>query len=88
METLAHEFGDALDVWPASTGLHIAAIARADAAEVGRWADRAIAAGVGVHRLAMFGIDREPPPGFALAYGAIATADIPAGVRLLRQCCG
>lgn len=86
VQRLSDEFGGTLEVWPSTNGLHVAAVARdADADEVGRWADRAVAAGVGVHRLAMFRIDREPPPGFALAYGAIATRDIAEGVRLLRR---
>lgn len=87
VRAVREELRDALELWPATNGLHVGAVARAaDAAEVSHWADRAIAAGVGLHRLGMFKVDREPPPGFALAYGAIPAGEIAAGVRLLRQC--
>ncbi|HEX6973276.1 MAG TPA: hypothetical protein VF147_02680, partial [Vicinamibacterales bacterium] len=87
VQCLSEEFGDRMEVWPSTNGLHLAAVARdAGPDEVARWADRATAAGVGVQRLGMFRIQREPPPGFALAYGAIASRDIQEGVTLLREC--
>jgi GntR family transcriptional regulator/MocR family aminotransferase len=85
--TLQRDFARELELWPSTNGLHVAAVARGvSKAELDVWSARLGDAGVGVQRLAMFRVDRPAVPGFALAYGAIATRDITEGLRLVREC--
>ncbi|MGE3273914.1 MAG: PLP-dependent aminotransferase family protein [Vicinamibacterales bacterium] len=84
---VARDFAGVLDLVPSSTGLHVAARARrltVQQIEVAR--ARAAEAGVAVQPLSMFAVGRARLPGVVLGYGAIATAGIEEGLRLLRAC--
>jgi GntR family transcriptional regulator/MocR family aminotransferase len=84
---LERDLGADLEIWPSTNGLHVAALARhATIKQVDAWAARCDAAGVGVQKLSMFRVDRPAVPGFALAYGAIASDDIAPGLRRFRAC--
>ena len=87
METLASDFGDHLDVVPATVGLHVSARARRiDSDEIHRVAERAHEAGVGVQEIARFAETPADHPGLIIGYGAIATDEIPEALRRLRRC--
>jgi GntR family transcriptional regulator/MocR family aminotransferase len=84
---IKRSFGDYLDLVPSSTGLHITACAR------GAWVDhidaivsRAFDLGVAIDTMSRNRVDRKPPAGIVLGYGAIETARIAEGLRRLRRC--
>ncbi|GAA3828319.1 PLP-dependent aminotransferase family protein [Sphaerisporangium flaviroseum] len=82
LSTLEADFADWLAPVPSVAGLHVCALVRPGASvDVGRWVDRALVAGVAVEDLARYG----GPDGLVLGYGAIRTADIADGLRLLRH---
>jgi GntR family transcriptional regulator/MocR family aminotransferase len=72
---------------PSTTGLHVAALARkASVAQVEQIVRRAAAAGVACHTLASRAVTDRPRAGLVLGYGAIPTARIEEGLRLLHAC--
>ncbi|MGW3497934.1 MocR-like pyridoxine biosynthesis transcription factor PdxR [Streptomyces sp. NPDC001020] len=85
---LRTDFADWLDTVPSAAGLHLATRLKPDAAvDIDAVRDRARASGVAVESLAVYCTeDRPPQPGLVLGYGAIATADITDGLRLLASC--
>jgi GntR family transcriptional regulator/MocR family aminotransferase len=86
-EAITRHFADRLELIASSTGLHLSA--RACDASVNRMAGiirHAAEGGVAVQALSSFAVSREPQAGVVLGYGAVATADVPAGLRLLRKC--
>jgi GntR family transcriptional regulator / MocR family aminotransferase len=85
---LARDCANDLEPIPSSTGLHLTVLARtATVAGMDAVARRALAAGVAVQTLSFCAVRPETSrAGFALGYGAIATKDINAGLRLLRTC--
>jgi GntR family transcriptional regulator/MocR family aminotransferase len=84
---LAHDFADHLEVIPSAAGLHVAAVGR-DASDGGISAvvRRASGYGVGIQELSRFAVEASPRPGLVVGYGAIPTARIEEGLRLLRSC--
>ena len=84
---LARHFADHLELIPSTTGLHVAALARtASVEQVETVVSRAAKADVAVQRLSAFAVNRSPRAGLVLGYGAIATEQIPEGLRRLRRC--
>ena len=80
---IKRNFGDYLDLVPSSTGLHIAAYARrASFDHIDAIASRAFDLGVAIQPFRV----EEEPQGIMLGYGAIETAQITEGLRLLRGC--
>ncbi|MET0553930.1 MAG: PLP-dependent aminotransferase family protein [Vicinamibacteria bacterium] len=70
---------------PSAAGLHLAAFA-APGVDVTRVAERAAARGVAVRTLSFFGDGKPAPDGLVIGYGAIPTARVDEGLRLLRDC--
>ena len=88
VRTLATDFARHLETVPSAVGLHVAALApRASVATIDRVVRRASARGVEVLPLSMFSL-RRPLAGLVIGYGAIATGQIPEGLRRLRACFG
>ena len=86
---LADDFADHLEVIPSAAGLHISALSRsASVGDLREVARRASEYGVTVQELSRFAVDASPRAGLALGYGAIPTARIQEGLRLLRQSFG
>jgi len=84
---IKRNFGDYLDLVPSSTGLHITACARgASADHIDAIASRAFDLGVAIRTMSSCRVDRKPPAGLVLGYGAIETARIAEGLRRLRRC--
>ena len=84
---IKRNFGDYLDLVPSSTGLHIAACARgASVDHIDAIVSRAFDLGVAIHTMSPCRVDRKPPAGLVLGYGAIETARIAEGLRRLRRC--
>jgi GntR family transcriptional regulator/MocR family aminotransferase len=84
---IRRNFGDYLDLVPSSTGLHITACARgASADHINAIVSRALDFGVAVDTMSRCQVDRTPPAGIVLGYGAIETARIAGGLRQLRRC--
>jgi len=84
---IKRDFGDHLDLIPSSTGLHITACARgASVDHIDAIASRAFDLGVAIHTMSSCRVDRKPPAGLVLGYGAIETARIAEGLRRLRRC--
>lgn len=84
---IKRNFGDHLDLVPSSTGLHITACARgASADDIDAIVSRAFELGVAIDTMSPCRVDRKPPAGFVLGYGAIETARIAEGLRRLRRC--
>ncbi|HWE90006.1 MAG TPA: PLP-dependent aminotransferase family protein [Pseudonocardiaceae bacterium] len=89
--TLRADFADWLDVVPSTAGLHVCTrLARPANVDLGETVDlsevvsRARESGVAVESLADY-CDGPGQPGLVLGYGAIAEADIAAGLRRLRN---
>ncbi|MEO8263105.1 MAG: PLP-dependent aminotransferase family protein [Pseudolysinimonas sp.] len=83
-ETLASDFPE-LHVLPSSAGLHLCAeIPDAAPGTARRVRDAAATSGVAVETLDAYCTD-VPREGLVLGFGAIATADIPDGLRVLRS---
>jgi GntR family transcriptional regulator/MocR family aminotransferase len=84
---IKRNFGDYLDLVPSNTGLHITACARgASADHVDAIVSRAFDLGVAIHTMSRNQVDRKPPAGLVLGYGAIETTRIAEGLRRLRRC--
>jgi GntR family transcriptional regulator/MocR family aminotransferase len=84
-DIIARDFAEFIDLIPSTTGLHLTALARTLSVDqiaeiVGRAADR----GVAVQALSWFAVGVTPRAGLMLGYGAIPTAHIEEGMRLLR----
>jgi GntR family transcriptional regulator/MocR family aminotransferase len=80
-------FGDYLDLVPSSTGLHITACARgASVDHIDAIVLRAFDLGVAIDTMSRNRVNRKPPAGIVLGYGAIETARIAEGLRRLRRC--
>jgi GntR family transcriptional regulator/MocR family aminotransferase len=86
---LANELGDHLEIIPSAAGLHVSALARsASVDKIRDVARRAADHGVLVQELSRFAVDASPRAGLALGYGAIPTARIQKGLRMLRRSFG
>ena len=84
---LRTDFADWLDVVPSGAGLHLAArLKPGTAVDIAAVQDRARAFGVAVESLAAYCAGDRPQPGLVLGYGAVATAGIAEGLRLLARC--
>jgi GntR family transcriptional regulator/MocR family aminotransferase len=84
---ITRDFNDHLELIPSSTGLHLAALARAASAEqLTAVFRRAVDVGVAFQRLSLIAMDESGPAGVVLGYGAIATGQIQEGLRRLRTC--
>ncbi|WP_213287896.1 hypothetical protein [Bradyrhizobium sp. sGM-13] len=84
---IKRDFGDHLDLVPSSTGLHITACARgASADHIDAIVLQAFDLGVAVDTMSRCQVDRKPPAGIILGYGAIETARIAEGLSRLRRC--
>ena len=85
--TLSRNFSSHLELIPATTGLHVTALARrASAKQVAAVVWRAAQADVALHDLSLLAVSGGPPPGIILGYGAISAEQIPGGLRRLRRC--
>ena len=86
-DALSRDFADVLELVPSTTGLHLTTLApRMSADRITAVARRAGQCGVAVQRLSMFAVTATPRAGLVLGYGAIPTAQIEEGLRLLRAC--
>jgi GntR family transcriptional regulator/MocR family aminotransferase len=86
-DRLLTDFADHLDLIPSSTGLHMAAMARAaSVARIEAIAQHALARGVAIQTLSRFAAGDRAHAGIVLGYGAIQSADIERGLRILREC--
>jgi GntR family transcriptional regulator / MocR family aminotransferase len=84
---IKRSFGDCLDLVPSSTGLHVTACARgASVDDIDAIVSRAFDLGVAIQTMSPCRVDRKPPAGLVLGYGAIETARIAEGLRRLRRC--
>ena len=84
---IKRNFGNYLDLVPSSTGLHIAAYARrASVDDIDAIVSRAFELGVAIDTMSPCRVDRKPPAGLVLGYGAIETVRIAEGLRRLRRC--
>jgi GntR family transcriptional regulator/MocR family aminotransferase len=84
---ITRDFNDHLELIPSSTGLHLAALARAASVEqLTAVLRHAMDVGVVFHRLSSFAKGDSAQAGVVLGYGAIATGQIPEGMRRLRKC--
>lgn len=82
--SLQGELGQWLTLVPSVSGLHLCMRLRDDVSvDIDDVLVRAAAVGVVVESLAKYYADEPAQPGVVLGYGGIATADIPAGLRLL-----
>jgi GntR family transcriptional regulator/MocR family aminotransferase len=80
---LDSDFGDVLTRIPSVAGLHLAAWARSDDADVAGWVRRAAERGVALSTVQDFAF--EPTrPGLVFGFGAIPQEEVAAGLRLLR----
>ena len=86
-DALSRNFADLLELVPSTTGLHLTTLARRMSADrITAVARRAGERGVAVQRLSLFAVTANPQAGLVLGYGAIPTAHIEEGLRLLRAC--
>jgi GntR family transcriptional regulator/MocR family aminotransferase len=84
---LNRNLNDHLDLLPATTGLHVAALARTASVErINAVTRRAAEADVAVHRLSALAVSGSARAGIVLGYGAIPAEKIPEGLRRLRRC--
>jgi GntR family transcriptional regulator/MocR family aminotransferase len=84
---ITRDFNDHLELIPSSTGLHLAALARAASAEhLTAVFRRAVDVGVGFQRLSLMAVGDAAQAGVVLGYGAIATGQIQEGLCRLRKC--
>jgi GntR family transcriptional regulator/MocR family aminotransferase len=87
VNALTRDFANHLNLIPSTTGLHVAALARAaSVAQIASVARRARDAGVAVQILSSFALGATERAGLVLGYGGIATEEIPEGLRRLRRC--
>jgi len=86
-DAISRNFVEHLELIPSTTGLHLTALARRMSADqIAEVARRAAGRGVAVQVLSRFAVNAIPRAGVMLGYGAIPTAHIEEGVRLLRAC--
>jgi len=86
-DVLRERFSSQLEVIPSAAGLHISAVAPSASMErIGSMLRRAAAAGVAVHPLELFALERPAPAGLIFGYGAIRTDRIEAGMERLHRC--
>jgi GntR family transcriptional regulator / MocR family aminotransferase len=86
-DTVSRNFADHLELIPSTTGLHLTALARKMSADqIAEVPFRAAERGVALHSLSSVANSASPPAGIMLGYGAIPTANIEEGLRLLRAC--
>jgi GntR family transcriptional regulator/MocR family aminotransferase len=86
LQTLVRDFSSCFDLVPSNSGLHVSVVAHTAASrQIDASVRQAAEAGVRVQSLSQFAVDRESPAGFALGYGAVATADVAKGLRRLRE---
>jgi GntR family transcriptional regulator/MocR family aminotransferase len=87
IQILTRQFGDHLEVVPSIAGLHVAALAhRASRGEIKAIVERASEAGVEVQDLSTSTMAPSGRAGIVVGYGAIPTANIKEGLRLLLNC--
>jgi GntR family transcriptional regulator/MocR family aminotransferase len=87
VNAITRDFSDHLELIPSSTGLHLTALARAASVERITSVTRlALDRGVALQRLSSFAVGNSTQAGVVLGYGAIATEQIPEGLRRLRKC--
>jgi GntR family transcriptional regulator/MocR family aminotransferase len=87
VNAITRDFANHLKLIPSTTGLHVAALARAaSVAQIASVARRARDAGVAVQILSSFALGSTERAGLVLEYGGIATEEIPEGLRRLRRC--
>jgi GntR family transcriptional regulator/MocR family aminotransferase len=85
--TLKQDFAGCLQVIPSVAGLHITARAHSRSAEeINAVIHRASGYGIQVQELSRFASRSRKQYGLVMGYGAIPTAHIPEGLRLLRSC--
>jgi GntR family transcriptional regulator / MocR family aminotransferase len=85
--TLERDFADHLELVPSNTGLHVAALAKAESVErIAAIAHRAAGLGVAIQQLSNFAVSAQQRPGITIGYGAIDTPKIAEGLRRLRRC--
>jgi GntR family transcriptional regulator/MocR family aminotransferase len=86
-DAIANDFAEHLELIPSTSGLHLTALARTKSVdEIAAVAHRAADRGVAVRPLSSLAVSGTPQAGIMLGYGAIPTADIKEGLRLLRAC--
>jgi GntR family transcriptional regulator/MocR family aminotransferase len=86
-DAITRDFAEHLDLIPSTSGLHLTALARKMSADqIAEVARRAADCGVKVPVLSIFAVSATPRAGIILGYGAIPTAHIEEGMRLLRAC--
>jgi GntR family transcriptional regulator/MocR family aminotransferase len=87
VDVVARDFADHLEVIPSAVGLHVAVLARSRSAEqIDAVIRRAADAGVELLALSRFAVDRPPPAGLLVGYGAIPTTRLEEGLLRLRSC--
>jgi GntR family transcriptional regulator / MocR family aminotransferase len=87
VNTLTRDFANHLRLIPSTTGLHVAALARAaSVAQIASVARRALDTGVAVQILSSLALGRTERAGLVLGCGGIAIEEIPEGLRRLRKC--
>ena len=85
--TIERDFGVHLELMPSSSGLHVAALARAASVEeVASIVRRAARIGVVVRPLAQFAVGTKARAGIIIGYGAIPTSKISEGLQRLHRC--
>jgi GntR family transcriptional regulator/MocR family aminotransferase len=88
-EIVERDFGAHVELIPSEAGLHVTVLGRGlTVDEMGKIVSRAIERSVAVQRIRPFTLGRTGRTGFMLGYGAIPTARIKEGLRLLRKCFG
>jgi len=86
-DAVSRDFADHLELIPSTTGLHVTTLARRMSADqIAAVARRAAERGVAVQVVSGFAVGASPQAGVMLGYGAIPTAHIEEGLRLLRAC--
>jgi len=86
-DVISRDFAEHLELIPSTTGLHLTTLARKMSADhIAEIARRAADRGVAVQVLSRFAASATPRAGIMLGYGAIPTAHIEDGMRLLRAC--
>lgn len=87
LSSLAGEFAEWLEPIPSATGMHLCARLRSSSVRLERdVSERGRAAGLAFDRLSGYGTKEPAQAGLVLGYGAIATARLDEGLRLLRAC--
>ena len=89
METVERDFGEHVELIPSEAGLHVTVLGRGlTVDEMGKIVSRAAERSVAVQHFWPFSLGRIGRTGLMLGYGAIPTARIKEGLRLLRKCFG